>query len=108
LQQNTVAMMRSDISGYRKFNQKNLQSSVSLDFDFGTVLSALEGLSAKALVSFDYRNDDNTSFRREYYQYAYNSATDTYTSALFNPSSPNQLRRESWAKQQVLGQFLLN
>lgn len=108
LQQNTVAMMRSDISGYRKFNQNNLQSSASIDFDFGTVLPSLEGLSAKALVSYDYRNDDNTAFRREYYQYAYNSSTDTYTSELFKPSSPNQLVRESWAKKQMLGQFLLN
>ncbi|HYF68311.1 MAG TPA: TonB-dependent receptor [Ohtaekwangia sp.] len=108
LQQNTVAMMRSDISGYRKYQQKNFQSSAALNFDLGTVHSALEGLSAKAMVSYDYRTDNNSAFRREYYQYAYNASTDSYTSELYTPSSPNQLRRESWIKQQLLGQFLLN
>ncbi|MBT1697576.1 TonB-dependent receptor [Fulvivirgaceae bacterium PWU4] len=108
LEENTIAKMTSDISGYRKFNQKYLQSSASLNFDFGTISPALEGLSAKALISYDYRNDDNTAYRKEYYQYAYNAATDTYTSKLYNASSPNQLRRELWSKQQLLGQFLLN
>jgi TonB-linked SusC/RagA family outer membrane protein len=108
LEENTVAKMTSDISGYRKYKQKYLQSSASLNFDFGTVLPALEGLSAKALISYDYRSDDNTAFRKEYYQYAYNPSTGVYASKLYNASSPNQLLRELWSKQQVLGQFLLN
>ncbi|MBT1705623.1 SusC/RagA family TonB-linked outer membrane protein [Chryseosolibacter indicus] len=108
LEENTVAKMRSDISGYRKYQQKNFQSSASLDFDFGTVLPELEGLSAKALISFDYRNDDNKIYRREYYQYALDPLTNTYTAKLYNNSSPNQMRRELYSKQQVLGQFLLN
>lgn len=108
LEENTVAKMRADVSGYRKYQQKNFQSSASLDFDFGTVSPALEGLSAKALISFDYRNDDNKIYRREYYQYALDPITNTYTAKLYNNSSPNQMRRELYSKQQVLGQFLLN
>lgn len=108
LERNTIAMMRSDVSGYRQYKQTNIQSSASLDFDFGTVANALEGLSVKALVGYDYRNDNNTAFRREYYQYAYDPVTDSYISKLFNESSPSQLRRELFAKQQWLGQFLLN
>jgi TonB-linked SusC/RagA family outer membrane protein len=108
LEENTVAKMTSDISGYRKYKQKYLQSSASLNFEFGTVLPALEGLSAKALLSYDYRQDDNSIFRREYYQYAFSSSTDTYTSKLYNASSPNRMRREMYGRQQVLGQFLLN
>ncbi len=108
LEENTVAKMTSDISGYRKYTQKYFQSSASLNFDFGTLLPALEGLSAKALFSYDYRQDDNSIFRREYYQYAYNPSTDLYTSKLYNTSSPNRMRREMYGKQQVLGQFLLN
>jgi TonB-linked SusC/RagA family outer membrane protein len=108
LEENTVAKMRSDISGYRKYKQKTFQSSASLDFDFGTVSPALEGLSAKAMVSYDFRNDDNVIFRREYYQYAYNPLTGIYASKLYNSSSPNQMRRELYSKQQMLGQFLLN
>ena len=71
LEENTVAEMTSDISGYRKYDQKYFQSSAALNFDFGTLSNALKGLSAKALFSYDYRMDDNTIFRKEYYQYAY-------------------------------------
>jgi TonB-linked SusC/RagA family outer membrane protein len=108
LEENTVAKMTSAVSGYRKYKQKYFQSSATLNFDFGTVSPALEGLSAKALISFDYRQDDNNMYRREYYQYAYNTVTDLYDSKLYNSSSPNQVRREMYSKQQVLGQFLLN
>ncbi|MCK3682876.1 TonB-dependent receptor [Maribellus sp. YY47] len=108
LEENTVAKMTSDISGYRKYNQKYFQSSAALNFDFGTLSSALKGLSAKALVSYDYRKDDNNIYRKEYYQYAYNPLTDSYDSKLYNSSSPNQIRREMYSKQQVLGQFILN
>src|SRR5690606_15732794 len=71
LEQNTVAMMDADVSGYRKFRQKNFQSSASLDFDLGTVSHVLKGLTAKGLVSYDYRGDDNNIYRREYHQYMY-------------------------------------
>lgn len=108
LEENTVAKMTADISGYRKYKQKNFQSSASLDFDFGTLSPVLEGLSAKALISYDYRSDDNNIFRREYYQYAYEPLTDSYAAKLYSNSSPNQMRRELYSKQQVLGQFLLN
>jgi TonB-linked SusC/RagA family outer membrane protein len=108
LETNTVAMMTADVSGYRKYTQKNLQSSASLNFDFSTIATELEGLSAKGVISYDYRNDDNTAFRREYYQYTYNTLTGTYDSKLYNASSPSQLARTMFAKQQVLGQFLLN
>lgn len=108
LEQNTIAMMTSDISGYRKYEQKYFQSSAAINYDFGTLSSFLKGLSAKVLINFDYRMDNNSIFRKEYYQYAYNSITDTYTQKLFNESSPSQLRREYYDKQQMLGQFLLN
>jgi TonB-linked SusC/RagA family outer membrane protein len=108
LEQNTVAMMTADVSGYRQYSQKTLQSSAALDFDFETVSSSLKGLSAKAMVSFDYRMDNNNFNRREYYQYMYDKNSDSYISELYNLSSPNQIRREMFSRQQVLGQFLLN
>lgn len=108
LEENTVAKMTSDISGYRKNSQKYFQSSAALNYDFGTISPSLQGLSAKAMVSYDYRNDNNTIFRKEYYQYALNSLTGSYDSKLYNSSSPNQLRREMYGSQQMLGQFILN
>lgn len=108
LEENTVAKMTSDISGYRKYGQKNFQSSASVNYDFGTAFQALKGLSAKLLFSYDYRMNDNSIFRKEYYQYAFNKQTNSYNKRLFNLSSPNQLLREFFSKQQTLGQFLLN
>lgn len=108
LEQNTIAMMTSDISGYRKYRQKYFQSSASLSIDFGEYISPLKGLTFKAMASYDYRMDNNESYRKEYYQYAYNDKTDTYTQKLFNESSPSRLRREFYDKSQILGQFTLN
>lgn len=108
LEENSIAMMTSDISGYRKYAQKYFQSSAGLNYDFGTLSPQLTGLSARALISYDYRMDDNNINRREYYQYAYNNQTDSYDAKLYSNSSPNQIRRELYSKQQVLGQFILN
>lgn len=108
LEQNTIAMMTSDISGYRKFRKKYFQSSASVSFDFGEYVSALKGLTLKAMASYDYGMDNNESYRKEYYQYAYNDKTDTYTQKLYNESSPSRLRREFYDKSQLLGQFTLN
>ncbi len=108
LEENTVAKMMSDISGYRKNAQKIFQSSASFNYDFGTLTDVLKGLSTKAMISYDYRVNDNNINRREYYQYAYNPLTDSYDSKLYNSSSPNQIRREMFNRRQVLGQFIAN
>jgi TonB-linked SusC/RagA family outer membrane protein len=108
LEENTVAKMTADVSGYRKYKQRYAQTQASLDFDFGTLSPALEGLSAKGLLSYDYRNDDNFIYRREYYLYAFDETSQAYVSNLYNTSSPNQMRREMFSKQQSLAQFLLN
>lgn len=108
LGENAVAEMTADVSGHRKFRQKNFQSAATLNFDFGTLTPALQGLSVKGMASFDYRLDDNEIFRKEYYQYAYNKTTGEYDRQLYTQSSPNQLRREHYSKQQLLGQIVLN
>lgn len=65
-------------------------------------------MSAKALFSYDYRLDNNESYRKEYYQYAYDDLTDTYTQKLYNNSSPSNLLRKMYDKQQTLAQLILN
>jgi TonB-linked SusC/RagA family outer membrane protein len=104
MDENVVAMMTSDVSGYRQYNQKYIQSSAALNYDFGTITPFLKGLSAKGLFSYDYRMDDNKAFRKEYYQYAYSS----YDQKLYSPSSPSRMRREFYSKQQVLSQLVLS
>lgn len=108
LEQNTIAMMTSDVSGYRRYQQKYFESSATLNVDFGEYTSALKGLVAKAMVSYDYRMDNNSAYQREYYQYAYDEATGTYNKKLFSNSSPSTMRREFYDKQQLLGQFTIN
>lgn len=108
LEENTVAMINSDVSGYRQYEQKYFQSSAGLNYDLGTITEVFKGLSARVLLSYDYRMDDNKSNRREYYQYKYNSQTDSYDAKIYNRSSPNRIRREMYSKSQLLGQFILN
>ena len=108
LEQNTVAMMTSDVAGYRMYKKKTLQSSGVLNYDFGTVSKSLTGLSAKALLSYDYRTDNNSLFRKEYSQYALDPISNVYEQKLYNLSSPNRMRREFYDRQQLLGQFLVN
>lgn len=108
LQQNTVAMMSSDISGHRRYDQKFLESVATLEFDFGTLTPALQGLTAKGMFSYDFRMNDNEIFRKEYSLYAYDKDTQTYLPRIYAESSPNQLLREHFQKQQVLGQVVVN
>lgn len=108
LEQNTVPMIYSDIAGYRKNKMKTFQSSAALNFDFGTLSESLQGLTARGLLSYDYRGDNNSTFRREYYQYALDPISGTYNQKLFDLSSPNRMRREFFEKQQILSQFTLN
>ena len=108
MEQNTVAMMTADISGYKKYKQKYFQSSATLTADFGEYTPVLKGLTAKAMFSYDYRADNNEAFRKEYYQYAYDEQTGTYKQKVYNESSPSNMRREFYDKSQMLGQFTVN
>ncbi|MDR0507896.1 MAG: TonB-dependent receptor [Dysgonamonadaceae bacterium] len=108
LMENTVAKMTSDVSGYRKYQKRYFQSSAGLKYDFGTVSPSLKGLSAKALIGYDYRVDNNSIFRKAYSLYTYDNVSKTYLQRLYNSSSPSQLRREYYDKYQILSQFTLN
>ncbi|SFS47073.1 SusC/RagA family TonB-linked outer membrane protein [Sphingobacterium wenxiniae] len=108
LEQNTVAMIDADISGYRKYKKKTFQSSAALNYDFGTLMESLKGLSARALVSYDYRADNNSIFRKEYFQYALDPVSNSYLQKRYDLSSPNRMRREFYEKQQILSQITLN
>lgn len=107
LQQNTIAMMTSDISGYKKYRQKQFQSSASVTVDLGAYTDALQGLSLKGMVSYDYRMDNNEAYRKSYNLYAAKN-DGTYDVRPFDESYPSRLRREFYDKQQTLGQILVN
>lgn len=108
LEENAVAEITSSISGYRKYKQQQLQTSASLTYDFGTLAGFLKGLTAKAMLSYDYRLNNNKLYRKAYYQYAYDASSDTYIQKLYSSSSPSKLTREHYDAQQFLTQYTLN
>lgn len=107
LEQNTVAMMSSEVSGYKKYRQKQFQSSISLEYDFGTLTDFLKGLSLKGMGSFDFRLDDNEAFRKSYNLYAKNELTGEYLAKAYADHT-DRLTRQNYTKQQLMAQILLN
>ncbi len=99
---NPISFMDKDIVGYREFKKKWIQTSASLRYDIPTV----EGLYLKGLFSYDYNVENNNIFQREYKQYRYDEASDTYTT--FTRQSPNRIRREAYFRYQTLAQASLN
>lgn len=107
LMNNPVAMMTSDISGYRKYDKKTIQTSASLSYDFGSAIDPLKGLQIKGMFSYDYRIDNNETFRKEFYLYMKNNDTGEYEATVY-PDHTNMLRKENYVKQQTLWQAMLN
>lgn len=99
---NPVAMIDADINGYTKYKQKWFQSSASITYDVPFV----EGLLVKALYSFDYNAADNKLFKKQYNQYTYDAATETYTA--FVKQSPSDIRREYYTRDISLYQVSLD
>lgn len=108
LEENTVAKMTADISGYRRYKQSQVLTSGIFEYDFGTLTNVLKGLKAKVMFSYDYHLNNNTIYRKQYYQYAYDPATQTYKQKLYVSSAPSNLRREHYDTQQFLSQYTLS
>lgn len=108
LEENTVAKMTADISGYRRYKQSQVLTSGIFEYDFGTLFNVLKGLKAKVMFSYDYHLNNNTIYRKQYYQYAYDPATQTYKQKLYASSAPSNLRREHYDTQQFLSQYTLS
>jgi TonB-linked SusC/RagA family outer membrane protein len=99
---NPISFMDKDVVGFNEFNNKWVQPVVSLKYD----IPGLKGLSLKGLFSYDYYAADNTYFQKEYKQYRYDEASDTYEE--FTRQSPNRIRRQTFSKTQELAQLSLN
>lgn len=108
LEENTVAKMTSSISGYRRYKKAQMLTSGIVEYDFGTLTDVLKGLKAKVMFSYDYHLNNNTIYRKSYYQYAWDPETETYKQKLYASSSPSNLRREHYDTQQFLSQYTLS
>ncbi|GAA4200009.1 TonB-dependent receptor [Pedobacter jeongneungensis] len=99
---NPGAIADSDISGFRKYNNKIFQSSFSLDY----AVPFVKGLSARGLFSYDANLTDNTSYQKTFSVYDYNPTNNSYTGVKYQ--IPNQLNRSYSTTPNNLLQFSLN
>jgi TonB-linked SusC/RagA family outer membrane protein len=99
---NPISLSNEDIAGYKNYLNRWFQSSISLTYDVPFV----KGLKAKALYSYDYNNSEGKTFQREYKQYTYNAANDTYNAQL--QQSPNRVYNDYFSRPTSLSQISLN
>lgn len=99
---NPGAIADSEMSGFRKFNNKIFQGSFSLDY----AVPFIKGLSARGLFSYDANLTDNTAYQKTFSVYDYNAATNSYTGVKYQ--IPNQLNRSYSTTPNNLLQFSLN
>lgn len=99
---NPLAWINSDAVGYRKYNNKWMESSASLKWD----IPGVKGLSLKALFNYDYHTTDGTLYRHAYNQYRLNAITGLYDS--YPQQSPSTITRQAYMRTQLLTQTMLN
>ncbi|RYG05339.1 MAG: TonB-dependent receptor [Chitinophagaceae bacterium] len=99
---NPISFMNADLTGWKKYNKKFFTSSASLKYD----VPGVPGLSLKGLFSYDYFVSSADLFQKEYVQYRYDEASQTYPT--FTRQSPNRIRREAYFKTQTLTQASIN
>ena len=80
---NPVHWMDKDNAGYNRRDRREFNGTAIINWNIPWV----EGLSAKGLFSYDYNNQYDRVWQKEFYEYTYNEATDTYTQAVSFPVS---------------------
>lgn len=99
---NPLAQSEKDMVGYKQYNNKMFQSSVSFKWD----VPYIDGLQFRGMGSYDYSNRDNTLYQKAYSLYEYDASTDVYTEHKRN--SPSYIRREYFAFTNLLTQLALD
>lgn len=99
---NPVALANADVSGYKKFRNRWLQSQMSATY----VVPFVQGLSAKALFSYDYYNSNNKIYQKSYNQYSYDANSDAYRPTPYQ--TPATIRNEFFERPSTLMQLSLN
>ena len=69
-----VAITEKDTEGYKNNKKKIFQSQGEVEYD----IPGVKGLTAKAMFSFDYNNDDNTTYQTGFNTYEYEAVSDSY------------------------------
>lgn len=87
-QENPVAAINSDLTGFRRERRKNFNGSLALTYD----IPGVKGLQAKAFYSYDYATTDNIYYKRAYQLYSKN-ANGTMTT--YDRNTDASLKRQA-------------
>jgi TonB-linked SusC/RagA family outer membrane protein len=68
-------------------------------------IPGIDGLTAKAMLSYDFGIRDSKEFQKEYDQYRYDEASNTYNR--YTRQSPQSIRRESYMESHLLSHVSL-
>jgi TonB-linked SusC/RagA family outer membrane protein len=99
---NPVHLSDTDYVGYDRRDRREFTGAIALNWE----IPWLEGLTAKALMSYDYQNTLSRRWYKEYYEYAYNATSDQYTASKSHTISELTTRSTNYFKPN--GQLSLN
>ena len=85
---NVLAAIDPNLTGYDQKKKNIFQSNMYLEYE----VPYIKGLTAKVTYSYDRTYDDNSNFRKEYYEYRHNAVTDQYEIATTR-NSKTELQR---------------
>ncbi len=99
---NPLVTTRSDLTGYKKYDNSIFQGSISLNYEIPFV----PGLAARAFYSYDYNVSEYKGYQLPYKLYTYDPETQVYSSKTF--STPMGITRGFGRGSTNLMQWQLN
>ena len=100
--ENVVPTIHPELSGFRSYKKDILQSNLGLSYDVPFV----KGLKANFMFAYDKTFNDNTSYKKEFKEYRYNEATDSYSE--WTRNAPTRLERSFSTNNSKLWNISLN
>ncbi|MDR0713430.1 MAG: TonB-dependent receptor [Bacteroidales bacterium] len=97
---NSLAMADEEVAGYNNSEKTFFTGQFALKYD----LPFVKGLSFKALYSYRLNTNVSRVFAKEFFQYGYNRATDTYA-VTQTVNTPSNLTRQDEQTKQYLWRF---
>ena len=99
---NPVHLSDIDNVGYDRRDRREFNKSITLNWEVPWV----KGLSAKALLSYDYNNKYSRKWYKEYYEYTYDTVNDVYNKSGSHTISELTTQSDNYFKPN--GQISLN
>lgn len=91
---NPVHLSEIDNVGYSNRDRRVFTGAISFNWQ----IPWFPGLSAKAMLAYDYNNTNNKDWYKEYYEYLYDSSTDIYNVSGSHTISELTVKNENYFK----------